>query len=189
MTMHSALFLDRDGVLIEDKHYLEAPDAVQLIPGAREALVQAIELGARLFLLTNQSGVGKGYFPIASVHACNERMLALLDLPEPGFTGIKVAPETPYQAQLYRKPSPRFIVEMIADHDLDPELCVMMGDRYTDLQAGWNAGIHAVAVQTGQFLDSQTMALIARRGGGVFASLARWMQVEGKKRLAAFKAD
>ena len=97
-----ALFLDRDGTLIEDRHYLADPSGVVLLPGVRAALHIFLAQGCRLFLLTNQSGVGRGLFPLAAVHRCNQRMFDLLDLPSPGFTEVCIAPETPETAGGYR---------------------------------------------------------------------------------------
>lgn len=144
-----ALFLDRDGTLIVDKDYLSDPAGVELLPGVAKALRRAMDLGYHLFLFTNQSGVGRGYFTLDKVHACNRRMEALLDLPEPGFVEIKIATETPDQPHVYRKPSPRFILEMIEKYTLDPRHCFMVGDRWSDVQAGLNANIAAIGMDDG----------------------------------------
>jgi len=141
-----AVFLDRDGTLIENRHYLKSPDGVALLPGARDALVRARSAGARLFLFTNQSGVGRGYFTLADVEAVNLRMIELLDLGGDPFTAVCVAPERPDEPAVYRKPSPRFIREMLSQHRLDVEAAWMVGDSPTDWQAGINAGIRSAAI-------------------------------------------
>jgi len=140
------LFLDRDGTLIENKHYLSAPEGVVLLPGVREALQRARHSGAKLFLFTNQSGVGRGYFSMSDVERVNQRMLELLDLGDDLFTGVCIAPERPGDASLYRKPSPRFIQEMLALHGIDAKMSWMVGDTQVDWQAGINAGIRVAAV-------------------------------------------
>lgn len=76
-----ALFLDRDGTIIADKHYLADPAGVELLPGAREALHGFLADGWRLFLFTNQSGVGHGLFTLEDARRCNARMDELLGLP------------------------------------------------------------------------------------------------------------
>jgi D-glycero-D-manno-heptose 1,7-bisphosphate phosphatase len=76
-------------------------------------------------------------------------MLELLELPQPGFIDVCVAPEHPDQPSVYRKPSPRFILECIERYQLDPRTCWMIGDRRTDWQAGLNAGIRSCAVRSG----------------------------------------
>ena len=70
--MSKALFLDRDGTLILDKHYLADPAGVELIPGVAAALSRARSLGYRVFILTNQSGIGRGLYTLDAVHRCNE---------------------------------------------------------------------------------------------------------------------
>jgi len=141
-----AVFLDRDGTLIENMHYLKAPEGVVLLPGVREALRMAREVGAKLFLFTNQSGVGRGYFSMSDVERVNKRMLELLNLGDDLFAGVCIAPERPGEPSLYRKPSPRFIHEMLALHGIDAKASWMVGDTHVDWKAGINAGIHVGAV-------------------------------------------
>ena len=150
-----ALFLDRDGTIIEHVHYLHDPAQVTLAPGARDALAEARARGLLLFILTNQSGVGRGMFTIAEVDACNARMLEHLDLGPDLFTEICAATEAPGEPSRYRKPKPDFVLEMIARHDLDPARCLMIGDMPTDWQTGLNAGITPLAMYSA-LTDAQT---------------------------------
>lgn len=145
-----ALFLDRDGTIIIDKHYLADPAGVELLPGAADALQRARALGYALFLFTNQSGIGRGFHTLDDALKCNARMEELIGLPRPLFADICIAPEVSEQPGGYRKPSPRFITESIGRHRLDPKQCWMVGDREADVQAGLNAGIQAAAVCTGK---------------------------------------
>lgn len=144
-----ALFLDRDGTVIVDRHYLSDPSQVEILPGVRDALHGFLADGWRLFLFTNQSGIGRGLFSLDAVHRCNARMLDLLDLPLPGFTEICIAPETPDMPVVYRKPSPRFILEMITRYSLNPARTWMVGDKPSDVQAGLNAGVQAALLHAG----------------------------------------
>ena len=166
-----ALFLDRDGTLIVDIPYLADPTKVELLPGVREGMIRARTLGYRLFLFTNQSGVGRGYFTLEDAQRCNARMVELLALGPDVFTESCVAPEHPDQESLYRKPSPRFILEMIAAHGLDPAHCIMVGDRESDVRAGLNAGTHAAGVCTGEY-DEATWHQRAIPGVTVHADFA-----------------
>ena len=170
-----ALFLDRDGTLILDKHYLADPAGVELIPGVADALRRARALGFRLFIQTNQSGIARGLHTLDDVHRCNERMDELLGLPRPIWDGVCIAPESSEQPSLYRKPSPRFILESITRYELDPAQCWMVGDRVSDLEAGLNAGIHAVAVCTGKH-DAGAWAELAPPGVAVFKDFAAFVQ-------------
>ncbi len=148
--MAKALFLDRDGTIIIDKDYLADPAGVELIPGAREALWRARDLGYLLFLVTNQSGIGRGLHTLDDALQVNVRMEELLGLPRPLFAGVCIAPEAPGQPSLYRKPSPRYLQEKIAAHSLSPELSWMVGDRESDVETGRNAGVNLAAVCTGK---------------------------------------
>lgn len=146
--MNKALFLDRDGTLIEHKPYLHKPEEVALLPGTTTALRRARETGYLLFLFTNQSGVGRGYFTLEDVHRVHVRLIELLGLGSDIFTEICGAPEHPAAPSPYRKPSPRFIQEMIAKYDLIPAQCWMVGDSPSDWSAGAAAGIGVAAVQS-----------------------------------------
>jgi len=169
-----ALFLDRDGTLIVDKVYLADPAGVELIPGAAGALRQARTLGYKLFLFTNQSGIGRGYHTLEDTHRVNARLEELLGPPRPAFDGICIAPEAPDQPAIYRKPSPKYILEMVAQHSLDPVQCYMVGDSTADIQTARNAGIHAVVVRTGK-VDPDTLPEVARHHVPVFASFAAFV--------------
>lgn len=152
-----ALFLDRDGTLIADKHYLSDPAGVELLPGVVEGLRHALRLKYKLFLFSNQSGIGRGYYTMEDALRVNARMEELLGLPRPLFTGECMAPETPEQPMVYRKPSPRFILEMIETHRLDPAHCIMVGDRESDIEAGLNAKIQVAGLCNGK-LDAAAWA-------------------------------
>lgn len=143
-----ALFLDRDGTIIVHRPYLFKPDEVEILPGVPETLRRAREAGFKLFLFTNQSGVGRGYFTLADVHAVHRRMIELLGLGADVFTAICIAPEHPDEPAVYRKPSPRFVEESIARWGLDRRRCWMIGDTAVDWQTGMNAGITSLAVRS-----------------------------------------
>jgi D-glycero-D-manno-heptose 1,7-bisphosphate phosphatase len=155
-----ALFIDRDGTLIVDKVYLADPAGVELLPGAAEGLRRALALGYRLFLFTNQSGIGRGFHTHEDTHRVNARMLELFGLGANLFDEICIAPEAPGQPSLYRKPSPRFITETIAKVGLNPRGCWMVGDSAADIGAALAAGINAAAVRTGK-VDPQSIAEVA----------------------------
>ena len=145
-----ALFLDRDGTLIVDKHYLHDPAGVELLPGVVDGLKRARDLGYKLFLFSNQSGIGRGYYTMEDALRVNARMEEMIGLGQPLFAGECMAPEAPDQPAVYRKPSPRFILEMIETHQLDPKQCYMVGDRETDIEAGLAANIHVAALCHGK---------------------------------------
>lgn len=170
-----ALFFDRDGTLIEHKPYLADPAGVVLLPGVREALLRAKGALTRLFLFTNQSGVGRGLFSIADVEAVNRRMLDLLGLGADLFTTICIAPERPDEPSDYRKPSPRFIAETLALHSIDRDAAWMLGDSAVDWEAGLNAGIHVAAVVPDPRAPKDVEAR-ARLGVPAYAGVLDWLE-------------
>jgi len=176
--MSKALFLDRDDTLIVDKVYLSDPAGVEILPGVPEALRHVRDLGYKLFLFTNQSGIGRGYYTIADAQRVNARMEELIGLPRPLFTGIGIAPEAPDQPSLYRKPSPRFILEMIVQHQLDPAQCIMIGDRESDVEAGLNAKISTIAVCSGK-LTAEKWRALAYPGVPIYATFPDFAKTLG----------
>ncbi|MEO7412135.1 MAG: HAD-IIIA family hydrolase [Opitutaceae bacterium] len=148
--MSKALFLDRDGTLIIDKVYLADTAGVELIPGTAEGLRRARALGYKLFLFTNQSGIARGLHTLEDTLRVNARVEELLGMASPVFDDVCIAPEMPGQPSLYRKPSPRFILEKIAQHQLDPQQSWMVGDSAADIGAGLGAHINVAAVRTGK---------------------------------------
>jgi len=170
-----ALFLDRDGTLILDKVYLADPAGVDLIPGAGAALRRARALGYQLFLFTNQSGIGRGYHTLEDTRRVNRRMEELLGLPSPVFDDVCIAPEAPGDPVAYRKPSPRFILESIERHRLDPAQCWMVGDAASDIAAARAAGIRSAILRTGN-VNPDTLPEVARNRIPIFPDLAAFVQ-------------
>ena len=144
-----AVFLDRDGTIMEDANYVGKVDQVALIPGAPQALRRLQEAGYKLFIVTNQSGVGRGYFTreaVESIHAhLNEQFF------EEGvrFDRYYVCPHHPEDNCDCRKPKPKFLLEAAQEYGLDLSRCFMIGDRESDIQAGVNAGAVSILVLTG----------------------------------------
>lgn len=170
--MKKALFLDRDGTLNYDIDYLHEPDKLCLIPGTAEAFARARALGYRFYLFTNQSGVGRGYFTLEDVHACNARLVEQVGMGGDLFDAVCIATERPDEPSHYRKPSPLFIQERIAADGLDPKACYMLGDRQSDWEAGLNAGINGVALRSGKELNDSAQASITAHHVPVFDSFA-----------------
>lgn len=148
--MDCAVFFDRDGTLNAERHYLSDPDQVELLPGVGKALRRLQDAGFRLFIVTNQSGIGRGYFTEAQLHAVNDRLLARLAPEGVRFDGIYFAPEAPDQPGRGRKPSPEFLFDARDAFGLDLARSFMVGDKLIDLECGWNAGVRgSVLVRTG----------------------------------------
>jgi D-glycero-D-manno-heptose 1,7-bisphosphate phosphatase len=144
-----AAILDRDGTLIEHVHYLRDPADVRLLPGVVTGLDKLMKAGVTLYLHTNQSGVGRGYFAMHDVDACNARLIELLALGEKPFRRICIAPERPDQPSAYRKPSPRFAQEIAAELGCEPSELCYLGDRGSDLATAAAAGTAGIGIATG----------------------------------------
>lgn len=145
-TVRGALFLDRDGTLIEHIPYLHDPSRVQVKEGVKEALEKARRNGLLLFLFTNQSGVGRGYFSLEAALACNAAVERALGTEEAVFAAVCTAPEHPDAPPQYRKPSSRFVDEMVERYALDRDRCWMIGDQPVDVETAKQAGIRAFQV-------------------------------------------
>jgi len=139
-----ALFLDRDGVVIEDKHHLSHPDEVELCPGIHKLLNHAQQAGWAVVVITNQSGIARGYFDWEAYDAVTKHLLGLLD--EDALSGIYANGHGPdAAADSWRKPSPAMLQAAAADLNLDLRRSLLVGDRLSDLQAGSRAGLRWVA--------------------------------------------
>src|SRR6267142_7223177 len=148
--MHPAIFLDRDGTIIEERNYISRPEEVVVLPGAVAAL-QDFQAGRfKLFIVSNQSGVGRGYFTLAEVEKVNEHIRQEFGGKGVNFEKIYIAPEAPDAPSRGRKPSPQFLLDARDEFDLDLAQSYMIGDKLIDLECGWNAGVKkCLLVRTG----------------------------------------
>jgi len=149
------ILLDRDGTIIFDKHYLHDPDGVELLPGAAEGLKHMQDMGYKLVVLTNQSGVGRGYYDEASVHACNARMEELLAPFGVLVDGVYYCPHAPEEACDCRKPATGLMEQAAKAHGFDPREAVMIGDKEADMGVGRNSGALTILVRTGKGADHE----------------------------------
>lgn len=152
-----ALFLDRDGVLNEDRGYVHRWEDFQWVPGARETVATFNRAGWLVIVVTNQSGVGRGYYSEDDVHALHARMQA--DLTRAGgridaFYHAPQHPDAPVEAYRHpdpplRKPNPGMILQALADWPIDREASLLIGDKPSDLEAALRAGIRGVLFDGG----------------------------------------
>ena len=156
MTETRAIFLDRDGTIIKEKEYLRDPSQVEVFSGAVAALRRLTDAGFRLFMVTNQSGVGRGYFTMAEVDLVNARLNEALSRRGVTFQKIYIAPEAPDQPSRGRKPSPQFLFDARDEFGIDLASSYMIGDKLIDLECGWNAGVRAsILVRTGYGAETE----------------------------------
>ena len=144
------MFLDRDGVLNEERHYLHRVEDVVIPPGVPGALQRLAQAGFKLFIVSNQSGVGRGYFTLADVERIHAHLAAEFAKVGAHFTRIYFAPEAPDQPSRGRKPSPQFLFDARDEFGIDLARSYMIGDKLIDLECGWNAGVcSSILVRTG----------------------------------------
>ena len=150
MPREPALFLDRDGVLIEDSGYVYRPEDVVWTPGAQEALRSWREAGFRIIVVTNQSGVARGFFDEAAVlrlHAwMNQQLGGAID-------AFYYCPHGPDSTCDCRKPKPGLFLRAIAEHNLDPKRSLAVGDSARDLDAAEGAGVRGVLYPGGNLAE------------------------------------
>jgi D-glycero-D-manno-heptose 1,7-bisphosphate phosphatase len=148
--MNRAIFLDRDGTLIVEKNYLSRPEDVQIFPATPTGLKRLGDAGFKLFIVSNQSGVGRGYFTLADVDNVNQHLCHELAGDGVRFEKIYIAPEKPDEPSHGRKPSPQFLFDARDEFGLDLAQSYLIGDKLSDLECGWNARVKkSILVRTG----------------------------------------
>ncbi|MET3763084.1 HAD family hydrolase [Sphingomonas sp. UYEF23] len=180
--MERALFLDRDGVINVDHGYIGTVGRFHVIPGVFAALTRAEWLGYRLIVVTNQSGIARGYFSADDYGRVERHMVDVFAAHGISFTGIYHCPhhvdgvDGQFAVECScRKPAPGLLIRACADHAIDPARSIMVGDKPSDLEAGGAAGvdngflIDSTAPETGKRFKSLS-SLIA---SPIFEKIAR----------------
>lgn len=143
------VLLDRDGTIIVKKNYLSNPDHVELIPGAVKALKELKKLGLGLVIITNQSGIGRKYFDLATLEKIHQKLTNLLLKDGVILDDIYFCPHIPEDNCLCRKPKIELVKKAIKKHKFDPKLCFVVGDNKGDIELGKNIGAMTILVRTG----------------------------------------
>ena len=162
--MNKAVFLDRDGVIIEEEHYLSDPDKIRLVPGASEAIKRLRDAGYLTVMTTNQAGVARGYYEEADAVRVNERLKSLLEDAGAGLDGIYLCPHHPDHSGECdcRKPAPGMLLQASRDLDIDFSASYMIGDKLSDIGAAKAAGCAgSVLVLTGHGKEFEAKAAAA----------------------------
>lgn len=145
-----AVFLDRDGTLNIERAYLSDPEQLELYPDVTESLIRLRDVGFLLFIVTNQSGIGRGYYTEEDMRRVNRRLEETLKPSGIHFEMIYFAPEHPDEPSPGRKPSPQFLLDAARDFAVDLSASFMVGDKMSDIRCGWNAGVRkSILVRTG----------------------------------------
>ncbi len=152
--MRPAVFLDRDGTVNEEMGYINHPDRFVLLPGAAAAIRRINQSGLKAVVVTNQSGVARGYFPVDLMDEVHEKMSRLLEEEGAFLDGIYTCIHGPpgegeFQGCDCRKPAIGLIKQAARELELDPKSCYVVGDRFKDIEMARNAGAKAILVLTG----------------------------------------
>ena len=141
--------LDRDGTIIQERQYLSDPDQVSLIPGAGAALRELQQLGLLLVLITNQSGIGRGYFDHEQLESVHIRLAQLLKHERVRLDGVYVCPHKPDDDCGCRKPKLGLLEKAASDLGLSLEQGIVIGDKISDIEMGRAAHALTILVKTG----------------------------------------
>lgn len=154
--MQRAVFLDRDGVIINQVEYLKDPNDVELIPGVVEALRLIHGHGDLAVVVSNQSGIARGRFSLIELERIQREITTLLAAEGEKLDGFYFCPHDPLAEKCScRKPLPGMLLKAAVDLNIDLSKSIMIGDRPSDLEAGFAAGCHrCFMVKTGYGMKS-----------------------------------
>lgn len=144
-----AVFLDRDGVISRERGHVLRPSQLKMLPGAAAAVARICGKGWRVFLFTNQSGVGRGLLSVQELHAIHECLQRRLARSGGRLDAVYACPHHPDEHCACRKPQPGLLLRAAREHDLTLRDCYVVGDTERDLLAARAAGCKGVLVLTG----------------------------------------
>jgi D-glycero-D-manno-heptose 1,7-bisphosphate phosphatase len=150
-----AVFFDRDGTLMEEAHYCGDPRQVQVYAGIPAALRSLKEAGFRTFIVTNQSGIGRGLISEADYRAVQAELISQIG--EGLIDASYFCPDAPGTASTRRKPEPGMLLEAAAEFDIDLARSYTIGDKAADVECGRHAGTKTILVLTGYGADQDCM--------------------------------
>lgn len=149
LNINKAIFLDRDGVINNDFGYIGSFEQFEFMDGIIEFLLTLKHNDFKLFIITNQSGIGRGFFTEEEYHQLTNIYLDILKTQGIKIEEVKYCPHTPQDNCECRKPKPTMILEIIEKYNLDKNECFLIGDKQSDIQAASNAGIKGI-IKTNQ---------------------------------------
>jgi D-glycero-D-manno-heptose 1,7-bisphosphate phosphatase len=150
------VFLDRDGTIAEEVGYLNHASRFRMFPFVAAAIGRLNEARLAVIVVTNQSGVGRGYFPESLVHTIHELMTQQLAVGGAHVDGIYYCPHTSADGCNCRKPKPGMLEQAAREHALDLRRSYVVGDRFGDIDLAHHVGARAILVRTGYGLGELT---------------------------------
>ena len=152
-----AVFIDRDGTIMQDTDYCSDPQQVKIFPRVAEALRRLKSKGFKVIIITNQSGIGRGFLTVEQYRAVEAEVLRQLG--DGLIDATYFCPDVPGQHSSCRKPAPGMIVEATREHQIDLAQSFLIGDKEIDAECGRNAGVRTIRVLTG--FDRETAGSMA----------------------------
>jgi D-glycero-D-manno-heptose 1,7-bisphosphate phosphatase len=143
------VLVDRDGTINVEKDYLSDPAGLELIPGAAEGLRALAKLGLGLVVVTNQSGIGRGYFSLETLETIHRRLRDMLTAEGITLDGVYFCPHGPEDDCDCRKPLPGMVVQAAQELGFDPKQAFVIGDKAADVDLGRAVGAKSILVRTG----------------------------------------
>jgi D-glycero-D-manno-heptose 1,7-bisphosphate phosphatase len=150
-----AVFLDRDGTVIEDAHYIKSPDQVRLLPGAAEAVRKINDARIPVIVVTNQSGIGRGLITVDDYKAVRDRFHQLLAKHGAHIDASYFCPDHPARTgpSTCRKPATKMFEDAIRDFNLDAAKVAYVGDRWRDVAAAKTLGGRGIMISSPMTTD------------------------------------
>ncbi len=142
-----AIFFDRDNTLIYDKGYMHDPADLKFFPDTIKTLKELQNRGYLLFIITNQSGIGRGYFSEKDMHNFHKHMLGKLKESGIQIQDLAFCPHKPDDNCDCRKPNPKMLNDFIEKYNIQKNLSYMVGDKESDVLAGQNAGLNSLKIE------------------------------------------
>jgi histidinol-phosphate phosphatase family protein len=159
----TAVFLDRDGTIIEDAHYLSRPEQIKLLPGAAEAIARVNTLLIPVIIVTNQSGIARGIFSVEDHEAITAKLAEMLAAEGAVVDASYFCPHAPEDACDCRKPGTLLFRQAARDlHGIDLSRALYIGDRLRDVEPGLTLGGTGVLVPSPETPQSEIDAAAAR---------------------------
>ncbi len=156
--MNRAVFLDRDGVINKNRQdYVKSWNEVEFLPGVFSALKELADSDFSIFVVTNQSAVGRGLLEISTLEAMHQQMKTVVASQGGRIDGFYYCPHRPEENCTCRKPAPGLILAAAADHDLQLEKSYFIGDARSDMEAAVKAGCQPVFVLSGRGVNQLSM--------------------------------
>jgi D-glycero-D-manno-heptose 1,7-bisphosphate phosphatase len=152
--MGRVVILDRDGTIVRNRHYLSDPAALEFLPGAADGLRALHEQSFRLVVITNQSGVGRGFFSLEQLQAMNVRLMQMVEDIGARIERIYFCKHRPDENCACRKPGTMLLLQAATELMFDPARAVVIGDNPSDIEFGHRVGALTMLIAAQEHPDA-----------------------------------